>query len=72
MIIKNGSFSVEAALIAPMLLGLTIMAINAGIHMRQEAVEYSLQFTNQKKTDIIQCLYYVKCMENLIGEIYGD
>ena len=72
MIKKNGSFTVEAALTAPLMLFVTVLAINAGIDLRQDVIDQSLILINQKRTDIIQCMYHMECMENLVGEIYGD
>lgn len=68
----NGSFSVEAAVITPLLLFIMLLAINAGIHLWQETVEFTDLLKEREMTDIIDCMYHIKSMENLIGEINGD
>ena len=68
----KGSFSVEAAIIVPLFLFLMVHAIELGIQMTEEVIEKAEVLNNQKKTDVIACMYHLEKFNELLEEINGN
>lgn len=68
----KGSFSLEAALIFPLIMFCFCVAIQAGISLQTELRNQSAEAERKESLDIIECLYRKEYAKKVIGEIYED
>lgn len=61
----KGSFTVEAALVLPMILMVFVLAMSGGIRLCKECVDEVVQIRQEKEFDAVQWFY--RCKQ--IGEV---
>ena len=68
----RGSFSLEAALIFPLIMLCFCLAIQIGINLQEEIKEQTEAFMKKEPLNIIACMYRKEYFEEVIGELYED
>lgn len=68
----EGSFTIEAALIMPLVLFVFTIAIHAAILLWEETKETALEITAAEQQDAIEVIYHLELLKNMLGEMSGD
>ena len=68
----NGSFTIEAACIIPLILSCCCIAVSAGISMHEEIDAWIQEQENNERIDMIKEMYRIEYIEELWKGIYED
>ena len=68
----KGSFTIETALVFPIVLLCICIAIDAGIVLSDEVCAEAKAQMEKRPLDLIGCMYRRAFVEDLIGEWYED
>ena len=68
----RGSFSIEAALVFPLIMLCFCLAIQIGISLQEEIKVQTETFMKKEPLDISSCMYRKEYFEDVIGAFYED
>ena len=68
----KGSFTIETALVFPIVLLCICITINAGIALFDEVCAEAKDQMEKRPLDLISCMYRREFVEDLFGEWYED
>ena len=68
----QGSFTIEAAFITPLLLFCICLAIELGISLHNEVKILALSQMDHKPLDLVSAMYRRELVEELLGELYEN
>lgn len=68
----EGSFTLEAALIFPLIMFCFCLAIQTGVQLQEAVKEQAEEFGEKTSLDMIACMYRKEYLEAIIGDFYGD
>ena len=68
----KGSFTIEAALIFPLVLACIYIAVVSGISMHKEVCIQVEELEKRKPIDMVKCMYRKEFIKDIFGEEYED
>ncbi len=67
----KGSFSIEAALIMPLVLAVFGMAVMSAISLHNETVELTEQIVAEKRWNAVEMMYDLELLDGILEEMSG-
>ena len=64
----QGSFTIEAAIIMPILLFMILAAVSIAVDLYQETIELVAKIYSKEQFDLITAMYHIDSVKNLISE----
>ena len=68
----SGSFTIEMALVFPLVMLCFCVAIHTGIALHEEIKQKIEVYEEKRMLDAIACMYRKEYLEGIMGDLYGN
>lgn len=69
MMRRKGSFTIEAAIIIPLLLMLIVIVVSIAVDLYQETAELAEEIGEKERMSLITAMYHIDSIKELIFEL---